>query len=380
MEYSYEQIVNTLTALGFICRANREKTEITVIVPYWRSDIKLPVDVVEEVARIIGYDKIPMTLLGEPIPPVNSDPVFELKRKIRQSLVGFGFQDIVTYTLIGGDSLNRLFPEPHPFVPEPVRLSNPMTADQEFLRPTLRAHLLAALAANRRYEENGIRLFEIARVYIGKEKGQPEERERLCGALCGLREDKSCHAKNGIVDFYDTKGVMEALLEKLGIQVAFAHCVDESLNPNKQAAILIDGKQAGVFGEVHPKVAGNFELNEPVYLFELDLNSLLPAMTGNRAYRPLPKFPEVVRDIALVLDIGVPHQNIIDAVHSFSLVTKVEVFDVYTGEQVPAGKKSVAYRLTFQNPTRTLKEEEINGVMKAILKKLAADTGATLRG
>jgi len=173
---------------------------------------------------------------------------------------------------------------------------------------------------------------------------------------------------------------MEALLEKLGIPVVFEHSGNESLHPNKQAAIMISGEAAGVFGEVHPKVAANFDLAEPVNLFELDLNSLLPAITGDKAYKPLSKFPEVERDMALVLDIGVPHQKVIDTISSFSLVTKVDVFDVYTGEQVPAGKKSMAYRLTFQNPNRTLKEEEINGVMKAILKKLAADTGAVLRG
>ena len=137
--------------------------------------------------------------------------------------------------------------------------------------------------------------------------------------------------------------------------------------------------KTGIFGEVHPAVAVNFEINEPVYLFEIDLKTLSELMTGQKTYTPLPKFPAVVRDLALVVDIEVPHQKILDIFSGFSMISKVEIFDIYSGEQVPAGKKSMAYRLTFQNPARTLKEEEINGVMKGILNKLKNGVGAVLR-
>ncbi len=379
IEFSFEQIVNTLTSLGFECTPNNSKTEITAVVPYWRSDIKLPVDLVEEVARIIGYDKIPMTLLGEPMPPYNPDFLVDLKDRIRQSLVGFGFQEIVTLSLIGGETLNKLMSETHPLEPTPVRLANPMTTDQEYLRPTLRAHMLAALAANRRYEEGGLRLFELSRVYRKQDKGLPDERETVCGILSGLRDDKSWHGGNETVDFYDAKGVVEALCEQLAITPVFELSKDECLHPNKQAAVIIGESRVGVVGEVHPKVLMNFEIGEPVYLFEIDLQTVLPALSGEKRYRPLPKFPAVIRDMALVLDIEVPHRKVAEIIRGFSLVGEITVFDVYTGEQVPAGKKSLAYRLTFQSPDHTLKEAEVNGVMKGILNKLAKEVGAALR-
>jgi phenylalanyl-tRNA synthetase beta chain len=379
VDFNFEQTVNTLTSLGFTCTSNDTHTEITAAVPYWRSDIKQPVDLVEEVARIAGYDKIPMTLLGEPIPPSNPDPIVGLKQKVRQYMVGFGFQEIVTYTLTGGDVLSKLYPEPHPYLPAPVHLSNPMTLDQEFLRPTLRANLLTAMAANRRFEENGIRLFEVSRVYIGREKGQPDERETFCGIMGGLRADKSCQTGIETIDFYDAKGVIESLLEKLGVSVVFEKSIDESLHLAKQAAIKVGNSVVGIFGELHPRVTRNFEINEAVYLLEMDLQDLVKVLQTETAYVPLPKFPAVVRDIALVVDINVTHRQILDAMRNFSLVSRVEIFDIYTGEQLPPGKKSMAYRLTFQSLSHTLKEEEVNGVLKGILNKLKGEVGAGLR-
>jgi phenylalanyl-tRNA synthetase beta chain len=379
IDFGYQQIVNTLKLLGFKTGESDTESEITVEVPYWRSDVKLPVDLVEEVARITGYDKIPLTLLAEEIPHADPNPAFSLKRKINSSLTGFGFQNIVTLSLVGAEILNKLSPEKQPYLPAPVRLANPMTAEQEVLRPTLRANLLAALAANRRFEEGGIRLYELSRVYLAQEKGLPDERETVCGVLCGLRGDRTCHGANETVDFYDAKGVVEALLEKLGAAAVFEPSSDAGLHPNKQAAIVLAGNRAGVIGELHPKVAQNFEINEPVYLFEIDVKSLLPAI-GERAYHPLPKFPAVVRDIALIVDIEITNNKILDVIKGFSLVKQAEIFDIYTGEQVPPGKKSLAYRLTLLSPDRTLKEQEVNGVMKGILSKLAKETGATLRG
>ena len=379
IDFNCQEIIRILTSLGFGCTANSSGTEITVTVPYWRSDIKLPVDLVEEIARINGYDKIPMTLLGEPIPPANPDPVVNVKKEIIASLVGYGFQNIVTFSLVGADLLNKLFLERYPFSPLPVRLANPMTTDQEFLRPTLRANLLTALVANRRFEEGGIRLFELSRVYLPSDNNLPDERETVCGIICGLRDGKFCHGQNEVLGFYDIKGVVEALLEHIGATAVFNLSQDEGLHPNKQAAIIVYGKQIGVLGEIHPKVAQNFGLNESVYLFEMDVNGLLPAVAQNKTYRPLAKFPAVVRDIALIVDIEVPHKKIEDIIRQFSLVKAVDVFDVYTGEQVPPGKKSMAYHLTFQSPDRTLKEQEINGVIKGLLNKLVKETGAVLR-
>jgi phenylalanyl-tRNA synthetase beta chain len=294
--------------------------------------------------------------------------------------VGFGFQEIMTLSLVSGEWLKKLHPDLAPFEPAPLKLVNPMTVEQEYLRPTLRANLLNIINSNRRYEEGGLRFFEVSRVYVARQKEQPDERETLCGILVGLRNEKTWGGKDEAVDFYDAKGVVEALLEQLNITASFEPSTDTGLHANKQAAIMAGGSRVGVVGEVHPKVLLNFEINEPVYVFELDLKTLASVASGTIKYQQLPKFPAVVRDIALVVDIEVTHHKLTEIMRGFSLVKNIELFDVYTGEQVPAGKKSLAYRLTFQSAERTLKEEEINGVMKGLLSKLVKDAGATLRG
>ena len=166
-------------------------------------------------------------------------------------------------------------------------------------------------------------------------------------------------------------------IKQIGIAAKFEKSADENLHPANQAAIIADGKQIGVVGELHPSVKEHFELTQTVYLFEINIPLLLP-LIKDKVYRPIPKFPATVRDIALVVDIGVTHQQILDTMKGFSLVTDVALFDVYSGEQVPAGKKSMAYRLTFQSPDKTLTDQQINGVQQAILKKLTTGLGATL--
>jgi len=153
VEFSLDQIIEALTSLSFECKPTSSKSEVLVTAPYWRSDIHQSVDLTEEVVRTIGYDEIPATMLSQPLPRQNPEPIISLKQEVRHSLIGYGFQEIITYSLTGMEMLNRLLPEPHPLKPMPLRLANPMTADQEYLRPNLRANLLAALSENRKHED-----------------------------------------------------------------------------------------------------------------------------------------------------------------------------------------------------------------------------------
>jgi phenylalanyl-tRNA synthetase beta chain len=382
MEVSRKDITSALTSLGFDCQIDGPQLKVTA--PYWRSDITLAVDLIEEVARIIGYDKIPTTLFKDPIPSHIPDPALDVSREIRRKLTGHGFQEVMTYSLTGREILSNLLPEPFPPEPAPVRVTNPMTADQEYLRPSLRAGILTALASNRRHEEEGIRLFELGKIYLPAEKGLPAEPEVLCGIMSGTRTDKTWLGSDGSLDFYDAKGIIESLLQHLGITAQFDRSDDKSLHPTRQAEIVIKDNgmkvKLGVVGEVHPRVATAFEINETAALFELNINSLLPFTAGHRMYQPVPRFPGTYRDLALVVDAGVSHQNILDIIQSFSLISEVRLFDVYSGKQVVPGKKSLAYRLVYQSPTHTLTDEEVNEVQVQILKRLADKLGATLRG
>jgi len=376
--FSLEQITGALTSLGFTCQA--EGKQVQVITPYWRSDIRQAVDLIEEVARIIGYDQIPSTLLAQPIPHPDPAPILRIKKEIRQTLVGHGFQEVITYSLTGLEMLNKVG---HP-TDSLIRLANPMTADQEYLRPSLRASLLTTLAANRRHEEGGLRLFELGKVYLPRGKDLPDEPEVLCGILSGPRVPKSWLGGDGSFDFYDAKGVVEGLLAHLGVATGFETGNDEGLHPTRQAAIIIEDKgkavKLGVVGEVHPKVADAFELAGPVGLFELSVPALTPFTTGDKAFQPIPRFPSTNRDLALVVDAAITHQRVRDIIRSFNLVSEATLFDVYSGKQVAAGKKSLAYRLVYQSPTHTLTDAEVNQVQAQILKRLEKELGAKLRG
>jgi phenylalanyl-tRNA synthetase beta chain len=376
VDFTIKQMKDTLVSLGFEVKAGASNAELLATAPYWRSDIALEEDLIEEVARIIGYDEIPITMLSQSLPPQNPSPMLKLKPKVSQILADYGFQEVITFSMMGGEVLKKLSPQPA----ELVRLANPMTAEQEYMRPTLRANLLSALESNLRHEESGVRLFELGRVYLQRKNDLPNEPEILCGVLTGPRFEPSWRGGNEALDFYDAKGIIEGLFGQLGLEFGFESGSDESLHPFKQAAVVVGGKRLGVVGELHPKVADAFELSGEVYLFEVDLTALLPFTLEHRMFQPISRFPAVVRDMALVVDAGVTNAQVQKIMRGFPLVSDVSLFDLYSGEQLPAGKKSLAYRISYQSPKHTLTDDEVNKVQKQILDKLAKELGATLRG
>ncbi len=379
IDFSLNEIVGALTSLGFDCEPGGSALEILVTAPYWRSDIHLAVDLIEEVARITGYDNVPTTMLSQSIPRQDPEPMIGLKHEVRRHLTGYGFQEIITYSLTSLEMLNKLSPEARPLELAPLRVANPMTAEQEYLRPNLRANLLATLSANKRHEDGSIWLFELGRVYLRRPRDLPDEREVLCGLLSGPRLEKSWRGGDELLDFFEVKGVVESLLSQLGVVANFEQCADENLHSTEQAAIVIGGNRLGVVGQLHPKVLEGFEIVEAAYLFEIDLVGLLPTTISHKLFQPVPRFPAIVRDIALVVATEIAHQQVLDIIKGFPLVEQVTIFDVYSGEQVPRGKKSLAYRITFQSETHTLTDNEVNRVQQQILDKLSHDLGATLR-
>jgi phenylalanyl-tRNA synthetase beta chain len=378
MSYSMQQINQVLTAMGFGCRPTEVDTEIEVSVPYWRSDIAIEADLIEEVSRIVGYDKIPSTLLADQLPQVNQDPVFTLKNDLSRKLVDYGFSETLSFSLVGKELLNKVSSDGKSMAPA-MRVANPMTEDAEFLRTTFRGNLLNAFAANRRYQEGSIRLFESGKVYLPQSKGQPDERETICAVMGGWRYAASWQDKNQNLDFFDAKGVVEGLLMPYALELNFEKSQDGALHPHKQADIFAHKQKIGTIGELHPALLLRFEINEPVFLIELDIKILAELTSGDKNYRPIARFPSVVRDIALIVDSPVSHQSIQKLIQTFPLVEKVEIFDIYEGGQVAAGKKSVAYHISYQSAKNTLTDEEITHVHSQILNRLNSELGAVLR-
>ncbi len=383
LKVNIDEILDVLKALGFECREGDSSSQILVSAPYWRSDIKCSADLVEEVARMIGYHKVPMTRLSSPLPPQKSrlSPEArrgELKDKLCSILAGFGFQEILTYSLVSLEKLQKLSPRLELKIP-PLKVANPMTREQEYLRTSLRAGLLATLAHNQKFEQAGIRLFEVGKAFLPQGRDLPEEEEMLCALLSGTRTELSWQTDNESLDFFDAKGAVESLLSQLGLKASFEHSEDEGLYPGRGADIIVEDDKVGVLGDVHPKVTQAFELSNNVCLIEVDLEKLLTKIARTRGYRSVPRFPTVSRDIALVVDEQLTYRTVEQIIQSFPLVMKVRLFDLYRGEQIAEGKKSFAVRIVYQSPSRTLTDEEVDQTQKQMLARLHQEVGAALR-
>ena len=379
MEVEVSQIASTLELLGFGCEHTGLPLEVRVDVPWWRTDISCTADLVEEVARIIGYDNIPPTMLSASLPEHTPMPVLSLRREVRSVLVGCGFQEVLTYSLTNQEMMSRLSPAHRLVGPTPARVANPMSKDQEYLRTTLRAGMLSVLARNERYQENGIRFFEIGKVFLPQGRDLPRETEMLCAVLSDLQRGLFWRGEVKPLDFFVAKGVVEALLSRLELVANFEASEDESLHPGRSADIIVGNDKIGVIGELHPGVLEAFELSGTTYLIEIDIDKVLSLRVGAKEYHPIPRYPSTIRDIALLADDQITYQQIHAVIQSSSLVNQVALFDVYGGEQVPAGKKSFAFRITYQSPHRTLTDEEVEKVQRQILDRLAQELGATLR-
>ena len=401
LKVNIDKVINILKALGFKCRERDSSSQISLSVPYWRSDIKCSADLVEEVIRIIGYEKIPITRLSSTLPQQESKlspsaRQSNLKKKLRNILTGFGFQEILTYSLVSLEKLQNLSPNLK-LKTVPLKVANPMTREQEYLRTSLQAGLLSMLAHNQKFEQTGIRLFEIGKIFLplrspaiatlSETKGKqsqvkrelPEEKEMLCAVISGPRTELSWHTDKGMLDFFDAKGVVENILSQLGLKVSFDISDDETLFPGRGAYIIVEDAKVGIVGELHPKVGQAFELSETACLMEIDLEKVLTKIIEMKAYQPIPRFPTVTRDIALVVDEQVSYRRVEEIIQGFPLVTKITLFDLYHGEQIPEGKKSCAMRIIYQSPRHTLTDKEVDQTQEQMLARLNQELGATLR-
>ena len=378
-----DQVKGVLESLGFQVR-DGEADELAVTAPYWRSDIRIEDDVIEEVARIVGYDDIPTTAMATPIPYHSAKPFEEMRERVRDALAAAGMQEVLTYSLTDRETLDMV--NGLDGIGDPLALANPMSRDLQALRTSLRGNMLKTLGANRRMSRGeGLRLFEIGRVFIPKEEAKerdlPDERQMVVGAVSGPRFPASWLAQQVDMDFYDAKGALEAMLAGTGIEAAFEPGEDAVMHPGKTACLTVDGKQVGVVGEVHPSTLQRFDLEDAaVAMFEIDLEALFEAASASAsAYVPVSRFPQAERDIALIVDEGASSASIQQIIDRHKLVASSRPFDMYMGEGVPAGKKSVAYRIVFQSEKATLTSEAIDRAQGDILRQLQRRLGAELR-
>ena len=378
-DFPHAQVIEVLRALGFTVDA-LDEDKLLVRPPYWRSDISIEEDIIEEVARTIGYDAVPERPLAGQVPSTQPEPGTELWEEVRDLLVQGGLQETISYSLVSLDAL-RQEGSVGDGMPQPLRAANPMSREQEYLRLSLRGSLLRVAAAALRQPPGNVALFEVGRIFLRRDGDLPEEREIAAGVIAGPRGSSLWETGLDDHDFFEAKGMVQVVLDRLGVRASFVRAQDDLLHPGRTARVLANGRDVGVVGELHPQAVARFDIPiERVALFELDLASLSAEAAWRRhRFESFSRYPVASRDLALAVDADAPAERLQAIIDSHPLVARSTLFDLFTGEGLEPGKKSLAYRVDLQSPDGTLSPEHIAEAIAAIVADLERTANATLR-
>ena len=379
VEVPMERTAQVLESLGF--DVGRDGPDALLATPpYWRTDVGIEDDVIEEVARIVGYDAVPEVALAGGVPEQPAQTERSVREEVRDALVTAGLQETMAHSLVSADALGgegALAGE----VGEALQVANPLSQEQRYLRTTLRWSLLSALASVVRHPPRSAALFEVGRVYVPRAGDLPEEREMAMLALAGPRVRSALARDGGAYDFYDAKGVIELLLARLGVHATFERADDPLLHPGRAARAVVDGAAVALVGELHPSARARFDVDAPIVaVAELDVGVLARRVPRERhSFVPFPRYPAAERDLAFVADASVPAAALHALIAGHSLVAGASLFDLFEGSPLPEGQRSLAFRIELQSAEGTLEAEQINDAVRAIVEQVERETGARLR-
>ncbi|GGH88228.1 phenylalanyl-tRNA synthetase beta chain [Pullulanibacillus pueri] len=378
-----EEILSVFRRLRF--GAKIEGDTLHVAVPTRRPDVTIPEDLVEEVGRTYGYDHVPATL------PEGSSTTGQLtdyqlkRRKVQRLMEGAGLYQTVTYSLTTEEKahlISSIDEQKH----TPVRLAMPMSEERAVLRVGLIPELLEVVRYHLNRQMPNIKVFEMGRVFHADEEtltDLPEEKEHLVGALTGTREDSGWYSKQQAIDFFTVKGIIERLFDAFDLteRVSYEAADREGMHPGRTANVLLDHVVVGFLGQIHPTLQNELDLKE-TYVFELDIETILNAENEALSYTLLPRYPAMTRDIALVVDEAITSGQLVQVIKSTGapLLKEVKLFDIYRGESLGEGKKSMAYALKYLDPEKTLTDKEVEKVHQKVLEACETQLGAVLRG
>ena len=377
-ELTYTDIEDVFRRLGFGLNGNAEK--FTVSVPRRRWDIHIEADLYEEIARIYGYDKLPATLPKGDGTAGQLTETQKLRRKVRTVAEGAGLTEVITYALTTPEKAVQFSTNPSNL----TELMWPMTVDRSVLRQNMVAGILDTVAYNVARKNKDLALYEIGKVF--EQTGNPQEElpieiNSFAFALTGLVSEKDFQTPTVPVDFFYAKGILEALFDRLGLNVEYtATQALAGMHPGRTATISLDGQVIGFVGQVHPVTAKDYNIPE-TYVVEVNLTAIEQAIQLAKPFVEITKFPAVTRDIALLLKAEISHKEVVEAIEAAGVkrLTDIKLFDVFSGEKLGLGMKSMAYTLTFQNPEDTLEDEEVARYMEKIQKSLEETIGAEVR-
>ena len=343
--------------------------------PSYRGDLEREIDLIEEVARLNGFEKIPTTLpTGVPAAEPRSRGL-RLEEKLVEVLNHHGYHEVVTYSFTSPVSWNLIGLSPDDPRRRHVRILNPLTEDLSVLRTTLIPGLLEAARFNLSRKNSNLKLYELKRVFLPRDGERlPIEVKHLAGLAMGFDGESHWTGPPRPVDFYDIKGCVEDILEVAGIKgIKYERAGDVAyLHPGQASRVSAGEEILGLLGEVHPEVLGHHEIEGKVYLFELDFEKIAGTAREEKRFQPLPKFPAIYRDLSLVVDESLESEKVAEAIWGFhsSCIEEINLFDVYRGVPIPGGKKGLSFRIRYQADDRTLTDEEVNGYHEEVISRL----------
>lgn len=372
-----DQAAGILESLGMTVQAGGGGGSIQATPPSWRVDLAIEEDLIEEVVRITGYDRLLTTLPGGAgAGAYLADE--SARRVVRRTLVADGFCEAINFSFVNGEKDQRLSRTPHCG----LRLTNPIDETQSWMRTTLVGGLLDAVERNINHGTRNLRLFETGKCF-SEGPDRPVEIERLSLVMTGVRNERDWQSASERLDYYDLKGVIESIGECLG-KNSFEFLVTagiQYLHPGRAAVISLTGNEIGFAGQLHPRIAANYKFKQPVYIAELDFGALLQSPTLDPRYRPLPKYPAVTRDLSMLLADEISWTEIERRIGDLGITELIgcRLFDLYTGRELPAGKRALALSLRYRADDRTLTDEEINERQSRVVEMLTRDLGAEMR-
>lgn len=377
-ELTYSDIEDVFAKLGFGLSGSADR--FTVAVPRRRWDISIQADLVEEIARIYGYDKLPTTLPEAAGTAGALTTTQKLRRKVKALAEGAGLTEVISYALTTPEKATAFNAAPSHL----TELMWPMTVDRSALRQNMISGILDIVAYNVARKNKNLALYEIGKVFeqTGNPKEDlPNEINTFGMTLSGLVAEKDFQTTAVPVDFFYAKGIVEMIFAQLNLDVTYIAEKDmANMHPGRTASIILNGAKVGFVGQVHPQTAKDFDIPE-TYVAELNLSAIEVALTNDLIFTDITKYPAVSRDVALLLNQETSHQEIVDAIENAGVkrLTAIKLFDVYAGNNIESGKKSMAYNLTFQNPNDNLTDEEVAKYMEKITKSLVEKLGADIR-
>lgn len=374
------EIVNILVRLGFTVESEQEGLRVTV--PSFRADVEREVDLIEEIARVFGLDLIPPTLPSD-MRVMGGLTSYQLaERDIARALSGNGLNEVITYTFIAPDFADRLALKDSDSRRSTVMLANPLSVEQSVMRTLMLPSLLQTVSGNLALGNRDVNIFELGRVYLSVEGEKlPDEKKVVAGCLCGSLAGESWLKTGRETDYFTGKGIVEAVFAAVNGKFDVRSSREPFLHTGKSADIVVNGEYAGYVGEVHPQVLDALDIDRPVVAFEIIQDNMIGSAAGTTMFEDLITYPASFQDIAVVVgeDTAVEEVLGVATEAGLPLLDSVQVFDIYVGDQIEPGKKSIALRLEFRSPERTLTDEEVDDARGAIVHALAEKLGATLR-